>query len=168
MKALKWFGGAVLVLFVAIVLFFTFGLNMLRGPIERAVEKASGRELVIEGDFKAVWSWVHPRVRLEGVRFRRARVESVDGALRWAAPVPAGSSLELTTHRGGVEMVLPRGTAAELNVSSYEGGIRSTLPGSPPPRPKGKGHTLGFTLGGGGGSQVTIRSFRGAVTLRHP
>jgi uncharacterized protein involved in outer membrane biogenesis len=71
-KALKWFGGAVLVLFVAIVLFFTFGLNTLRGPIQRAVEKASGREFVIEGDFKAVWSWVHPRMRMEGVRFANA------------------------------------------------------------------------------------------------
>jgi AsmA protein len=71
-KALKWFGGVVLVLFVAIALFFTFGLNLLRGPIERAVENASGRELEIEGDLKAVWSWVHPRVRVEGVRFANA------------------------------------------------------------------------------------------------
>lgn len=77
-RALKWIGGAVLVLFVAIALFFTFGLNTLRGPIERMVEKASGRELVIEGDFKAVWSWVHPRVRLEGVRFANADWASAD------------------------------------------------------------------------------------------
>jgi AsmA protein len=68
----------VLVLFVAIALFFTFGLNLLRGPIERAVESASGRELEIEGDFKAVWSWVHPRLRIEAVRFANADWGSAD------------------------------------------------------------------------------------------
>jgi AsmA protein len=51
------------------VLFVVFGLGSLKGPIERAVSNASGRELVIEGDLKAVWSWVHPRFRAEKVRF---------------------------------------------------------------------------------------------------
>jgi len=51
------------------VLFVVFGLGTLKGSIERAVLNASGRELVIEGDLKAVWSWVHPRFRAEKVRF---------------------------------------------------------------------------------------------------
>ena len=72
MRALKWIGGAVLILFVAIALFFTFGLNTLRGPITNAVTKATGRELVIEGDLRPVWSWLHPRLRAEGVRFANA------------------------------------------------------------------------------------------------
>ncbi|HEX8696644.1 MAG TPA: DUF4097 family beta strand repeat-containing protein [Longimicrobium sp.] len=131
------------------------------------VKTASGAVRLSGRADDAVATTVSGPVRLEGVRFRRARVESVDGDLRYAAPVPAGSSLELTTHGGGVEMVLPRGTAAELNASTFEGVIRSALPGSPSPRPKGKGYILGFTLGRGG-SQITIRSFRGAVTLRHP
>src|SRR5688572_26712585 len=71
-RALKWIGGAVLVLFVALALFFTFGLGLLKGPITDAVTKATGRELVIEGDLRPVWSWVHPRIRAEGVRFANA------------------------------------------------------------------------------------------------
>ena len=71
MRALKWIGGVVLVLFVALALFFTFGLNTLRDPIANAVTKATGRELVI-GDLKAVWSWLHPRIRVEGVTFANA------------------------------------------------------------------------------------------------
>jgi uncharacterized protein involved in outer membrane biogenesis len=71
-RALKWIGGAVLVLFVAIALFLTFGLNTLRGPIVSAVTKATGRELVIEGELKPVWSWLHPRVRAERVTFANA------------------------------------------------------------------------------------------------
>ena len=78
MRALKWIGGAVLILFVALALFFTFGLNTLRGPLANAVTKATGRELVIEGDLKAVWSWVHPRIRAEGVRFENAEWGKAD------------------------------------------------------------------------------------------
>jgi len=77
-RALKWIGGAVLILFVALALFFTFGLNTLRGPLANAVTKATGRELVIEGDLKAVWSWVHPRIRAEGVRFENAEWGKAD------------------------------------------------------------------------------------------
>jgi len=51
------------------VLFVVFGLGTLKGPIQRAVSNASGRELIIEGRFKAVWSWTHPRFRAEKVRY---------------------------------------------------------------------------------------------------
>ncbi|HWV88921.1 MAG TPA: AsmA family protein, partial [Burkholderiales bacterium] len=72
MRALKWIGGTVLILFVLTTLFFTFGLNLLKGPITRAVSDATGRELVIEGRLGPVWSWVHPRLRAEGVTFANA------------------------------------------------------------------------------------------------
>ena len=69
MRALKWIGLAVLVLLTAMVLFLVFGLGTLKGPIERAVKNATGRELVIDGKLKPAWSWVHPRFRAENVRF---------------------------------------------------------------------------------------------------
>lgn len=69
MAYLKWLGGSVLALFVALALFVLFGLNLLRGPISSAVSSATGRELRIEGDLRAIWSWAHPRFRAEGVTF---------------------------------------------------------------------------------------------------
>ncbi|HEU4351307.1 MAG TPA: AsmA family protein [Burkholderiales bacterium] len=71
-RALKWIGGAVLVLFIAFALFFTFGVDTLRGPITSAVTKATGRELIIAGELKPVWSWLHPRIRAERVTFANA------------------------------------------------------------------------------------------------
>ena len=61
--------GLILAIFVALALFVAFGLSTLKGPIERTVSKASGRELRIEGTFKPVWSWVHPRFRAEKVSY---------------------------------------------------------------------------------------------------
>ncbi|HYL87397.1 MAG TPA: AsmA family protein [Burkholderiales bacterium] len=69
MRALKWTGGIILALLVALALFVVFGLSTLKGPLERAVSSASGRELRIDGALKPVWSWVHPRFRAEKVSY---------------------------------------------------------------------------------------------------
>ncbi|HEX2671469.1 MAG TPA: AsmA family protein, partial [Polyangiaceae bacterium] len=71
MRALKWILGIFGVVFVAGFLFLFFGLNALRGPIARAVEKSTGRELIIK-DISPVWSWVHPRIRIDGITFANA------------------------------------------------------------------------------------------------
>jgi AsmA protein len=69
MRALKWIGGVVLVLLVALALFILFGLNTLKGPITRGVSNATGRELRIEGKLAPAWHWLHPRFRAERVSF---------------------------------------------------------------------------------------------------
>jgi len=69
MRALKWAGGIFLILLIALALFVAFGLHTLKGPITRAVSHSTGRELRIDGNLKAVWSWVHPRFRAERVSF---------------------------------------------------------------------------------------------------
>ncbi|HUQ24686.1 MAG TPA: AsmA family protein [Burkholderiales bacterium] len=72
MRILKWFSGTVLVLVVVLALTVVFGLNSLKGPITRAVSKATDRELVIQR-LTPVWSWTHPRFRAEGVSFANAK-----------------------------------------------------------------------------------------------
>lgn len=67
--ALKWTVWLVLGLLLALALFIAFGLHLLRGPIERAVTEATGRELRIEGGLRPVWTWVHPRFRAQQVSF---------------------------------------------------------------------------------------------------
>src|SRR5258708_4972150 len=69
MRALKWTSGIILALLIALALFIAFGLSTLKGPITRAVSNATGRELRIEGAFKPVWTWVHPRFRAEKVSY---------------------------------------------------------------------------------------------------
>lgn len=69
MRVLRWFVGLLAVVVVGGVLFLFFGLNTLRGPIARAVQNATGRELVIEGDIRPAWDWVHPSFRAGKVTF---------------------------------------------------------------------------------------------------
>jgi len=114
MRALKWIGGTVAILFVLIALFFTFGLQLLKDPIARAVTKATGRELVIEGSLRPVWSWVHPRLRVEGVSFANAdwakadyllRADAIEASIR-VLPLFAGRVVLPEVHLQGAELAL--------------------------------------------------------------
>jgi len=78
MRIFKWTGGILLALLVLLALFIAFGLSTLKGPITRAVSNATGRELVIDGRLKPVWTWVHPRFRAEKVTFGNADWASED------------------------------------------------------------------------------------------
>ena len=82
MRVLKWTGGILLALLLALALFVAFGLSTLRGTLTRAVTKATGRELLIQGQFKPVWTWVHPRFRAEKVSFANPEWASEDYMLQ--------------------------------------------------------------------------------------
>jgi AsmA protein len=122
-RALRWIGGVVLVLFVAIALFLAFGMNTLREPIANAVTKATGRELVIEGDLKPVWSWLHPRIRVEGVTFANADWGKADYLLNANAIEASVSILPLfigrivlpEVHLEGAELALERDADGRRN-----------------------------------------------------
>ena len=113
MRVLKWVGGLFLLFFVAAALFFTFGLNTLKGPISRAVTNATGRELLIEGDLKPIWSWVHPRLRAERVSFANAAWGKAGHLLNAEAIEATISVLPLFTGR----VVLPHVHLQRADVS---------------------------------------------------
>ena len=79
---LRWVGVFVVVVLAASALFIAFGLNSLRGPIERKVQELTGRELRIEGTLEPVWSWGHPRFRAEKVTFANPEWATEDVMLR--------------------------------------------------------------------------------------
>src|SRR5580765_1075931 len=123
--ALKWTVGIVLALVVALALFVSFGLNTLRGPISRAVSNATGRELVIDGKIRAVWSWVHPRFRVEKVTFANADWAKEDYVFS-ADAVEAEVRL-LPLLRGLVVLPQVRLEGAEVNLEQDEEGRRNWI-----------------------------------------
>ena len=125
MRALKWVGGTVLVLFLVMALFFTFGLNLLKGTITRSVTEATGRELVIEGDLRPVWSWLHPRLRVEGVSFANADWGAADYLLTAEAIEASISVLPLFVGRVVLPEVHLQG--AELSLEQDEEGRKNWI-----------------------------------------
>jgi len=123
--ALKWTVGLVLALLVVLALALSFGLNTLRGPISRAVSEATGRELVIDGKLRAVWSWVYPRFRVEKVTFANADWAKED-YLFSADAVEAEVRL-LPLLRGRIVIPEVHLEGAEVNLEQHEDGRRNWI-----------------------------------------
>ncbi|HEY2337384.1 MAG TPA: AsmA family protein [Burkholderiales bacterium] len=81
MRALKWIGWLFLA-FVIVTATLVLSIGQFKGPITRAISKATGRELVIDGDLRIVPSLIHPRFRAERVTFANAEWGQYDYMLQ--------------------------------------------------------------------------------------
>src|SRR3954465_7412331 len=123
--ALKWTAGIMLALVVALALFISFGLDSLRGPIARAVSKPPGRELVIDGKIRTVWSRVHPRFRVERVTFANPGWARED--YLFSADVVEAEVRLLPLLRGLIVLPEVRLEGAEVNLEQDEDGRRTWI-----------------------------------------
>jgi hypothetical protein len=99
--------------------------------------------------------------------YQRARIESVDGAIRYAGRPSASSDLEVTNHAGSIDLFMPRDVAGGFSLSLYSGefvdefGVAAKYF-----NPKQKTREANFSLGVKSAARVTLRSFKGRVALR--
>lgn len=99
-------------------------------------------------------------------QFKRARVESVDGDIRFLGALAMSSVLDVTNHSGAIDLFVPVKTQTEFTLSQYSGeftdefGFARKYSGA---RTKAKDYTfaLGKPL-----SKVTLRSFKGRISIR--
>ena len=117
MRALKWTGWLLLA-FAALTLILVFSIGYFKGPLTRAVSKATGRELVIEGDFRVVPSLVHPRFRAEKVTFGNAEWGQYDYMLQADAVEATISLAGLLRGRLVVPEVKLEGAALALEMDA--------------------------------------------------
>jgi hypothetical protein len=92
----------------------------------------------------------------------RGRFGSVTGDIRYAAAPAPGGVFEFSNHAGTVDVLLPRATSTNLQLSSVTGTIQN---GFSQVRPVSAGpHDLTVRLGAGE-AHITVRSFKGAIRL---
>ena len=115
MRVLKWAGWLLLAL-VVLTAILVFSVGQFKGPLTRAVSKATGRELVIEGDLRIVPSLVHPTFRAERVTFGNAEWGQYDYLLRADAIEASVSLLGLLRGRLVVPEVRLEGGALALEM----------------------------------------------------
>ena len=99
-------------------------------------------------------------------KFERAKIESVTGPIRFNGDIEKGAAITFDTHSGATEIAIPRTTGADFDIASIAGTITNELNYSRPVKGRyGRGSELLMT-NAIGGAHVTIRSFKGPVTLR--
>jgi hypothetical protein len=90
-------------------------------------------------------------------RVRRARLESVSGAVSFKGVVDRAGTLEAQSHSGDVELRVPPDVAATFELAAPTGTVQSEF-GS------GSGTSRRFSTGDGGAS-IVARSFKGQVSV---
>ncbi len=90
------------------------------------------------------------------------RVESVTGSITWAGGVAATGSLDLQTHGAHIQLALPPGQDAEIDVSAFSGKVVNGFSSARRSAPAGK--PVHYVLGSGG-AHIAVRSLKGGVTI---
>ncbi|NOT07790.1 MAG: DUF4097 family beta strand repeat protein [Gemmatimonadales bacterium] len=100
-----------------------------------------------------------------GIHTSRARLETVSGPISYDGTVGDHGTLEAVTHSGDVTLRLPALLSAEFELQTFEGviDVGLFLKGKAM-KPVSGAKPYGFTTGSGG-SQVTIRSFKGNIRV---
>lgn len=129
-------------------------------------KSASGSVQLRGSSSDATLSTVSGAVIVSGGAFEKAKFESVTGQIRFDGSFVRGGSIVFDSHSGQIDLAISRLSPADLDVLTMAGKIENRLTAKrPSPGRYGRGAELG-TANNDGGAQVTIRSFKGDVTLR--
>jgi hypothetical protein len=130
------------------------------------VKTASGR-IELEGDITDLAATtVGGGVRVAASKQARARIESVTGAVVMTGRPTRGGAWEIETHSGSVTLSLAADTDAEIAVHTYGGEVRSELGRVGMRREDDLAGSELEILAGSGGTSITVRTFKGPVTIR--
>ena len=100
-----------------------------------------------------------------GTGVQRGKFESVTGDIRFEGELGRSGVVEVESQSGTIEVRVPASTVADFDVLTIGGTITNTLGASQPRRRSASaGQELRFSTGGGG-AQVTVRNFKGAIVL---
>src|SRR3989442_15263320 len=100
-----------------------------------------------------------------GTGVQRGKFESVTGDIRFEGELGRGGVVEVESQSGTIEVRVPATTVADFDALTIGGTITNTLGASQPRRRSASaGQELRFSTGGGG-AQVTVRNFKGAIVL---
>ena len=115
------------------------------------------------GDLKA--TTVNGEVTLRAVDSGSVESTTVNGSITYEGTIRSDGWYRFNTHNGEIGVVVPRGTGASVDVSTFNGEFQSDLPVTYDR--SGKRKNFNFTLGEGG-ARIELSAFNGTIRLRSP
>jgi DUF4097 and DUF4098 domain-containing protein YvlB len=113
-------------------------------------------------------STVSGPIRIEGGTgmFERTKVETVTGNISFSGRLDRSGSFDFDTHSGNVDIAIPDRTSVSFSVVTIAGNITNNFSkNNPIPGRFGRGAEL-TSDASGSGAKVSVRTFKGPVTLR--
>ncbi|HKY61557.1 MAG TPA: DUF4097 family beta strand repeat-containing protein [Gemmatimonadota bacterium] len=115
------------------------------------------------GDLRA--TTVNGEVNLRGVESGSVESTTVNGSITYQGSIRSDGWYRFNTHNGEIGVVVPSGTSATVEVSTFNGDFQADFPVTFSQSRSGK--KFNFTLGGGG-ARIELSAFNGTIRLRSP
>ena len=131
-------------------------------------KSASGAITFQGSSSDAALSTVSGPIRVDGGNgvFERTKIETVTGNVTFAGRLDRSGAFDFDSHGGTIDIAIPEKTGATFSVVTIAGSITNKLSKkNPTPGRFGRGAEL-VAEEGGGGAKVSVRTFKGPVTLR--
>jgi hypothetical protein len=98
--------------------------------------------------------------------FERTKIETVTGNISFSGRLDRSGAFDFDSHSGSIDIAIPDKTEATFSVVTIAGGITNNLSKKTPISGRfGRGAELSSEESGGG-AKVSVRTFKGPVTLR--
>lgn len=143
-------------------------IHITGSPPWLRAKSASGAITLQGASADAALSTVSGPIKVDGGTgvFERSKIETVTGNISFAGRLDRSGAFDFDSHSGNIDIAIPDNTRATLSVVTIAGTITNNLSKkSPVPGRFGRGAEL-TTEQGGGGAKVSVRTFKGPVTLR--
>ena len=143
-------------------------IHVVGSPAWLRAKSASGVITLRGSSSDAALSTVSGAIKVDGGNFERTKVETVTGNIAFSGMLDRSGTFDFDTHSGSIDIGIPDKVDADISVVTISGEIVNKLSRSRPVSGKfGRGTELNIEIGGGG-AKVSVRTFKGPVTLRRP
>ena len=143
-------------------------IHVIGSPAWLRAKSASGTITLRGSSSDAAFSTVSGAIRVDGGNFERTKVETVTGNITFTGMLDRSGTFDFDTHSGNVDIAIPEKVNADFSVVTISGNITNNLSKARPVSGRfGRGTELNVEIGGGG-AKVSVRTFKGPVTLRRP
>ena len=141
-------------------------IHIVGAPPWLRAKTASGTITFRGASSDAALSTVSGPIKVQGGLFERTKIETVTGNISFAGRLDRSGTFDFDSHSGEVDIAIPEKTSASISVTTIAGTITNNFSkNSPTPGRFGRGAELTTDVGGGG-ARISVRTFKGPVTLR--
>jgi hypothetical protein len=143
-------------------------IHITGSPLWVRAKSATGAITLQGASGDAAFSTVSGPIKVEGGKgaFERTKIETVTGNISFAGRLDRGGAFNFDTHSGSIDIAIPEKMGATFSVVTIAGNITNNLSKKSPISGRfGRGAEL-TAEESGGGARVSVRTFKGPVTLR--
>src|SRR3954466_5926481 len=141
-------------------------IHIIGSPPWVRAKSASGTVTFQGSSSDASFSTVSGAIKIAGGAFERAKLETVTGDIGFVGQFVRGGAFDFDSHSGAIDIAIPDKAPVSFSIVSIAGKITNSLSKASPVAGRfGRGEELTMDASGGG-PRVSVRTFKGPVTLR--